>query len=206
MDEHEDRLRHKFPVRRLVGLTLVVVGGIILAFPFLPWIRFALLPPNQTVQYETRLAGTSYLPKAANKAPKKPSGNRLVIPKIGVDASIVEGATQAALWSGIWHIPNTSSPDAGGNTVLSGHRFQYRPPSTSTLYLLDRLNTGDPIIIYWQGQEYDYVVRERRIVEPNAVEILAPTEKAQLTIFTCTPLFTTKQRLVLIAEPIQGAT
>lgn len=202
MTKREAQPRHWLTPRRGLGLALIVIGLVLLGYPFFPWVRYAVLRPKPAVPYTTKLAGTSYLPVAGPREPTKPQGNRLVIPKIGVDVPIVEGPTETALWRGVWRIPGTSSPDKGGNTVLSGHRFQYRPPNSSTLYLLDRLQNGDPIIVYWNDQEYDYVVRERRVVNPDAVEILAPTDKPQLTIFTCTPLFTTKQRLVLIAEPI----
>jgi LPXTG-site transpeptidase (sortase) family protein len=202
MTEREARPRHWFNRRRGIGLALIVIGLALLGYPFFPWARYAILRPAPSVPYTTKLAGTSYLPVAGPREPTKPEGNRLVIPKIGVDMPIVEGPTETALWRGVWRIPGTSTPDKGGNTVLSGHRFQYRPPNTSTLYLLDRLENGDAIIVYWNDEEYDYIVRDRRVVEPDAVEILAPTETAQLIVFTCTPLFTTKQRLVLIAEPV----
>lgn len=145
--------------------------------------------------------GTVVRPKSKAVKPK-PADNRLVIPKIGVDVAIVEGKDQeAALNKGIWHIPNTSTPDRGGNTVLSGHRFRYLS-GPKTLYLLDKLKKGDPIIIYWKGKEYDYAVVMAKIVKPNQVGILDNTKRPQLTIFTCSPLFSTKERLVLIAKPI----
>ena len=202
MTEREARPRHWLTWRRGLGLALIVIGLTLLGYPFYPWAKYAILRPKPAVPYTTKLAGTDYLPVAGPREPTKPQGNRLVIPKIGVDVEIVEGSTQTALWRGVWRIPGTSTPDHSSNTVLSGHRFQYRPPNSSTLYLLDRLQNGDVIIVYWQDQEYDYVVRQRRVVNPDAIEILAPTDTPLLTIFTCTPLFTTKQRLVLFAAPI----
>ncbi len=147
------------------------------------------------------LAKRNVVVRPKNRAVKpKPLDNRLVIPKIGVDVLIVEGENQdTALMKGIWHIPGTSSPDKGSNTVLSGHRFRFLS-GPRTLYLLDKLETGDPIIVYWKGKEYDYIVKGRKIVKPNQVEILDPTKKPRLTIFTCSPLFSTKERLVLFAD------
>ncbi len=80
--------------------------------------------------------------------------------------------------------------------------WQYLPPSGRTLYLLDKVQIGEPIIVYWQGKEYDYRVSHRTIVNPQQTDIQDPTDHPQLTIFTCTPLFSTKQRLVLTSELI----
>lgn len=197
----------------------MAIGVGLLVYPFIPMIRYTLARPAPAATYETVLtdlpANTTVTtdegetvalapvvkPKTGGVRPK-PAVNRLVIPKIGVDVAIVEGANQdVALNQGIWHIPGTSSPDRGSNTVLSGHRFRFLS-GPRTLYLLDRMEKGDPIIVYWQGKEYDYVITGTRIVKPNQVEILDPSTKSRLTIFTCSPLFTTKERLVLIAKPI----
>jgi sortase A len=131
----------------------------------------------------------------------RPPDNRLVIPKIGVNLPIVEGQeSDSALWKGAWRIPNSSTPKLGGNTVLSAHRFRYRPPSNLTLYLLDKVKKNDVMIVYWQGKEYDYRVSETKIVPRENTDIAEPTLEDQLTVFTCHPLFSTKERLVVIGE------
>ncbi len=189
--------------RLILSLSAIVLGLIILAIPFEPWIVYHTFKPAPSYPYPTKLSGTKYLPTIPDitKTVAIPNDNRLVIPKIGVDNLIIEGANEQSLWRGIWRFPTSSTPDLGGNTVLTGHRFQYLA-GPHTLYLLDQMAVGDVVIVYWKGKEYDYAIRERRIVNPDQVSILDNTPNAQLTIFTCTPLFTTKQRLVLIADPI----
>ncbi len=133
----------------------------------------------------------------------RPPDNRLVIPKIGVNLPIMESQdSDASLWKGAWRIPNSSTPNSGGNTVLSAHRFRYRPPSNLTLYLLDKVERGDTMIVYWQGKEYDYQITETKIVPRENTDIAEPTLTDQLTVFTCHPLFSTKERLVVIGERI----
>lgn len=137
--------------------------------------------------------------KVINKT--RPLDNRLVIPKIGVNLPIVEGTnSDNALWKGAWRIPSSSTPKDGGNTVLSAHRFRYRPPSNLTLYLLDKVKRGDIMIVYWQGKEYDYRVTQTKIVPRENTDIAEPTLTDQLTVFTCHPLFSTKERLVVVGE------
>lgn len=195
----------------VVPLLLVVVGGELVLYPFIPALRFAILKPAPILPYETKLTNTpngplsalAELPAIPDKPKPKPAGNRLVIPSIGVDMPILEGPTEQTLnRGGIWHIPNTSDPIRGGNMVLSGHRWQYLPPSSMTLYLLDKVKNGEPVLVYWRGQEFDYTIAKREIVNPDRVDILNNTSQPQLTIFTCTPLFSTKQRLVLFGQLI----
>ncbi len=191
-----------------VAILGVLLGLGVILYPFIPALRYALLKPAPILPYQTTvndsglsLSAFPKLPVVENKP--LPKDNRLLIPSIGVDMPILEGPTQKVLdLGGIWHIPNTSDPTKGGNIVLSGHRWQYLPPSSTTLYLLDKVENGQPAIIYWQGQEYIYKITGREIVSPDRVDILQNTPEPKLTIFTCTPLFSTKQRLVLFGDLI----
>lgn len=194
------------------AILLILVGGAIIIYPFVPKIEFALTKKQAVFPYESRLESKGVvnpkvtltkLPVSTNKKLPTPTKNRLVIPSIKVDMEINEGPTEKVLdLGGIWHIPNTSNPLQGGNTVLSGHRWEYLPPSSRTLYLLDKVKIGEPVIVYWKGVEYDYRISKTEIVNPTDVQILNNTEQPQLTIFTCTPLFSTKHRLVLYGQLI----
>lgn len=199
------RLAFIFPI------ILMLIGGGIVSYPLWPAIGFAVKKPTPTLPYATKLGSTDtgaaaiatlgQLPVVGTKP--APAENRVLIPSIGVDMEIFEGPDEKTLdKGGIWRIPTTSTPDQGGNTVISGHRWRYLPPSNSTLYLLDKVKDGEPVIVYWQGKEYDYRISGREVVDPNRVEILNNTATPRLTIFTCTPLYSTKQRLVLYGELI----
>jgi LPXTG-site transpeptidase (sortase) family protein len=206
MENTEKKSGDRFKVLKIAIIGLIVIGIGILAYPWLPALKYKIMPPEPLYPYETQLVNANVnlgkLPEVKD-VKRIPSDNRLVIPKIGVDVSIVEGKNEeASLLKGAWHIPGTQDPVKGGNMVLSGHRFRYRPPNNTTFYLLDKLSVGDPFIIYWQGVEYDYKVAQTKVVEPSAIEILNNTDSPQVTLYTCTPLFTTKQRLVVIGELI----
>lgn len=129
--------------------------------------------------------------------------NLLIIPKIGVKIPIVEGTTESVLNKGAWRLPETSTPDKGSNTVITGHRWKYRPPSEKTFYLLDKLEVGDAFKITWEGKDYNYKIIGVSIVLPTDVWVLNPTSKSIVTLITCTPLFSTKNRLVIKAELVE---
>jgi LPXTG-site transpeptidase (sortase) family protein len=128
-------------------------------------------------------------------------GNWIDIPRIGVSSQIYEGGEEA-MEQGVWILPHTSKPVRGSNTVLSSHRWLYEPPDPRTFYNLDKLETDDVITVTWQGEEYHYRVREMKTVTPDQVEILGATKDPILTLFTCTPMYSTSHRLVVVADLI----
>lgn len=125
------------------------------------------------------------------------SGNRLIIPTIGVHIAVVEGSDESVLYRGAWRRPNSSTPDKGGNTVITGHRFHYIPPNNKTFYNLNKLEIGSKVFIFWNEVEYVYQIYEKFVVEPNQIEIEGPTQENILTLYTCHPLWTADQRLVV---------
>lgn len=132
------------------------------------------------------------------------STNKLMIPKINVEIDIIEGEDEKlSLNRGAWRMPMTSSPDKGGNTVISAHRYLYKPPSPRTFWNLDKLEIDDEFQITWDNKNYYYKVSETKIVEPDEISILYNTKNPIVTLFTCTPLYTSKQRLVVIGDLIE---
>ncbi len=126
--------------------------------------------------------------------------NRLVISDINVDINIVEGYSDEVLSLGAWRRPNGGTPDKGGNTVITAHRFQYLPPNNRTFYNLDKVEEGDRLIVFWEGVRYVYKVTEVFVVEPDDVEIEAGLDGNFLTLYTCTPIWTASKRLVVRGE------
>lgn len=194
-----------------ITFSLIQKGIFILSCAFLLYLVVSPFFPMATIYLKLafdKTAGYHYLGQAAfqNVPSEKikdlkpiPKENTLVIPKIGVDAQIVEGTDEKTLEKGIWHRPNTSTPDIGGNVVLAGHRYLYTS-GPKTFYSLDKLKEKDKIIIFWKEKEYMYEVFETKVVPPTAVEIEDAAEEPTLTLFTCTPLFTQTNRLVVKAK------
>ncbi len=181
-------------------LTVVVVllGIYLIAMPLLPKIAFWL--KQKTGQTPTTVVYSSD-PDPSNGTKPIPSDNRLVIPQMGLDATVNEGAYASTLSKGVWHRPKSSSPDKGGNTVLVGHRFTYR--SSAIFYHLDKLKKGDEFALFWSGKEYRYRVRDIQVVAPTQIQIENNTTEPILTLYTCTPMWTSKQRLVVISDLIK---
>ena len=131
-------------------------------------------------------------------------GGKLIIDKIGVEMPISATADSAeGLEVGAWLIPNTSTPDRSSNTAIAGHRFKNLPPSSNTLYLLDKLENGDEIVVYWNNKKYTYQMSNSEIVLPDDLSVLNATSSSRLTLITCTPVFSTAKRLIVTADLIR---
>lgn len=116
--------------------------------------------------------------------------NKVIIPKIQVDAPIIEGGNEA-LEQGVWHrYPDRGAPNTGGNFVLTGHRFKFAltPKLTkeaSVFYNIDKLEPGDKIVVHWNGQSYNYKVIRKFQVNPGQIEIEQVTGEAKMTLYSC---------------------
>jgi LPXTG-site transpeptidase (sortase) family protein len=144
-----------------------------------------------------------YVSAALNNqsAAELPKDNRLAIPSIGLNKPILDGQTFDTVNKGLWHRPNIGSPDKGGNTVIVGHRFMYFGDANQEFYNLDKVNIGDDIVIFWGQKSFKYSVVDKRIVAPTETSVEQQTKDAKLTLYTCTPIWTNKNRLVVVALP-----
>lgn len=178
-------------------VAIILINGYVALLPFAPNAFFLLQrhsAQRQTLQHSVHQPASS----VAGASPSL-AGNELTIPSMLLDQPINDGPTIATLRKGLWRLPYTSTPDKGSNTVIVGHRFTYTNPE-GVLYHLDKVRVGDEIGVTWAGKKYIYSVTTVEQVKVTQISIEAPTSDARLTIYTCTPLWLPKDRLVVVAE------
>jgi sortase A len=112
-----------------------------------------------------------------------------------VEKAVVEGVGIPDLEKGPGHYPGTPLPGQPGNAAIAGHRTTYGAP----FYRLDELAKGDEIVVTTLQGRYRFVVDETRIVQPEQVDVIDPTIDSRLTLTTCNPRFSNRQRLVVSA-------
>jgi sortase A len=203
----------KITIYALQAGSLLIILYLAVA-PFLPEIMFRLRGTkiaeisnsdsgnqSQDLSFSTSSEQTAVQGGAFPQAGYSVSKNRLIIAKIGVNAPIVEAKGEWGLDRGAWRMPDSSTPDKGGNTVISGHRFKYLPPNNTTFYLFHKLSAGDKVKVEWEGKEYDYSITEKKNVDKTDMSILEKTASSTLTLFTCDPIYSQEHRLVVIAKP-----
>ncbi len=128
---------------------------------------------------------------------------RLIIPKLDVDVVVVEGTGASALRAGAGHYPDTPLPCEDGNVSIAGHRTTYGKPFAN----VDRLKTGDTIILQTPIGACTYEVNKAPfIVEPTNRSVVANTPGHHLlTLTTCHPKGSAKERLIISATLTKGA-
>src|SRR5665647_1236182 len=155
--------------------------------------------------------------------PKSPASNELniasptnisatpliAIPKIHITAPIGDVASydqqkiQLMLRDGVVRYGYGATPGQIGNTVIVGHSSgQFWAPGNYKFVftLLDKLEPSDKIYIDYRGTRYIYIVTDSVVVSPTNISVLAPTPKPTLTLITCTPVGTSRDRLVVHAR------
>jgi sortase A len=127
---------------------------------------------------------------------------RIVMPKIDVDKWVVAGATMDQLERGPGLFANTSLPGQLGNSAIAGHRTSYGAPFSR----IDQLDPGDDITIVTPRGSFTYAVTETKIVPATAVEVLdtIDADKATLTLVSCHPKWTSRDRIVVFADLISS--
>lgn len=117
------------------------------------------------------------------------------IPSLGIERAVVDGVSPTDLRQGPGHYPGTALPGGAGNAAIAGHRTTYGAPFNR----LDELDPGDTITLSTPTDRFVYRVTGSAIVAPTAVEVLDPTPDNRLTLTTCHPKFSDRQRLVVTA-------
>ena len=116
---------------------------------------------------------------------------------------VVEGTPVADLKAGPGHIPGTALPGEVGNVVLSGHRTTYGAPFER----FGDLQPGGLVVLETQDRWLTYTVTGSQIVAPTAIEVTYPVPGEQgaepterlLTLTTCHPKYSARQRLIISA-------
>jgi sortase A len=123
---------------------------------------------------------------------------QLHIDRIGLSWTVVEGVGTDDLRKGPGHFPETPMPGQLGNAAIAGHRTTYGAP----FYDLDELQPGDLIEVDTLAGRFVYSVTGSTVVNPSEYAAVIPTvdpNTATLTLATCTPIGTARQRLIVKA-------
>jgi sortase A len=145
----------------------------------------------------------------------------IVIPKLGVDKIVVQGIALSDLKKGPGHYPDTPLPGectltgpgtCSGNAAIAGHRTTYGAPFNR----IDELDAGDLIRITTRAGTYRYEVIDDegdgngwKAIRPTQVEVLQDFGDNRLTLTSCHPKYSARQRIVVVAkltdEPVPHA-
>ena len=122
----------------------------------------------------------------------------LRIPKLRLEAPLLEGSADATLDRGLGHIEDTAPLGMPGNAGIAGHRDGF-------FRVLKDIAEGDAIELQTLAGRETYRVERIWIVEPDDVSVLDPTPSRSLTLVTCYPFYfvgSAPQRFIVRAVSI----
>jgi len=199
---------------RGLGETLITLGVVVLLFCVYELYFTNLYTDKQQAQLGDQIRQTWSAPTPPpGHLDQIPLGSGIAviwIPRIGMVGSgshgarvVVEGVSHEDLKKGPGHYPGTALPGAVGNMVISGHRTTYGAPFNR----VDELHRGDAIVLETRDRWFTYRVTSEEIVAPSAVEVTyavpgqkdAVATKRLLTLTTCNPKYSARQRLIVHA-------
>jgi sortase A len=163
------------------------------------------LPPDpvatvaEDVDIDVEVVASAPAPVVPAAKPPRPapvfSEAVIRIPAIGLSQAVVEGVSRSHLKQGPGHYPGTAVPGFRGNVVISGHRTTYTQP----FYDLDLLVAGDAIVIDTPAGSYRYLVESAHVVSSDDATLLTASDRAILTLTTCTPKGSARDRLIIVS-------
>ncbi|HNQ31233.1 MAG TPA: sortase [Candidatus Woesebacteria bacterium] len=208
--QESDTMQKAPPWPLVIAIISIVSGLGVLMFVFTPilWLE---------TQYVWRTSVVKYLPPNTVVSPTPDPRNALpidfsiAVPKIGAYAPVVKDVDafdsriyQQALSKGVAHAAGTSTPDKAGNSFLFAHSAQNIFDAgryNAIFYLIDKLEGDDEFSVYYEGSEYIYRVREKRVVDAQDISIMEDASfERSVTLMTCWPAGTTWKRLIVVGQ------
>ena len=174
-----EKLRPYF-TRRAISLLLVIVGLGLLGYVASEYWGMYRSQQKLEAEWERQAASVS-TPGTANISPDQML-TRVIIPKIGMDAIVVEGASRKELSEGPGHMKQTAMPGEIGNAVITAHRDTF-------FRHIYELTKGDEIQVRRSGRTYAFQVTGKKIVQPDDLSVVKNTPDTRLTLITCYPIY-----------------
>jgi sortase A len=197
IDRFVHALRTRPWIRRSLSLLslLLLVGGVaMLGYPLFTNLYQDRLQGRLNRQFASPDLQQAY---EEGKVEVGDSLTRIKIPTIDVNTIVVQGTTASALRAGAGHYPQSPLPCENGNVAIAGHRTTYGKPFAN----VDRLKVGDEISLLTPVGGCIYEVSQPPfVVDKNDLSVLNPKGGKELTLTSCHPKGSAKQRIIIKAK------
>jgi sortase A len=121
---------------------------------------------------------------------------RLRVPRLELDAIVVEGTGAADLRRGPGRDERTFMPGEGELSYVAGHRTTFGAPFAH----IDRMRPGDLATIEMPYATLTYRVTGSRIVPATQMSVLETRGRDELALQACHPRFFAKERYIVYAS------
>jgi sortase A len=106
---------------------------------------------------------------------------RLIVPSLGIDQIVLEGAYERTLAFGPAHVESRTGLEDQSAIILTGHRDTH-------FRFLERLQRGDVVALQDRGGKWiHFTVKDLQIVDFRTASIHTDGDETQLVLVTCYP-------------------
>jgi LPXTG-site transpeptidase (sortase) family protein len=186
--------------KRYISSALIIVGVLILSYVASQY--YGMYSEQKRLEREWEQQNVSQQHKSASAPVKHDGLIRVSIPKINLDAIVLDGTTRKQLKNGPGRVMGTALPGEPGNAVITAHRDTF-------FRHIYELNKGDSIMVQRNGETLRFEVTGKKIVEPDDLSVLKQSDDSRLTLITCYPIYyigPAPQRLVVSSKLSERAT
>ncbi len=150
-----------------------------------------------------------------------PYEDRIIIPRLGKNIPLIDvfhdrdadyvkmhEIFMEELRKWVVRYPGTAYPWEKWNTFIFGHSSNYpwvKSEYNDVFALLDTLQNGDEVVIFYKEKKFTYRITDRAVVKPGDMKALESRDpnKKELALMTCWPVGTTLERIILFWELIE---
>jgi sortase A len=208
---------------RIAGTALAVAGLLAAAWAFTVW-RWqdpftALYTAHQQQSLETEYVReeADYRAPISRARPRDPlrgirraaaryrrklergdAVGRITVPRLDLNAIVVEGTDSATLAKGPGRYTRSYVPGEGELIYIAGHRTTYGAP----LAHIDRMRKGDRVTLAVPYGKFVYRVTGRVIVPADDIARLRSAGREEIALQACHPRFFASQRYIVYARPV----
>jgi sortase A len=209
---------------RVVGVLLVLAGVGTLLWALVVWrwqdpftALYNAYHQRQLAQdYDARVAayrgplGTDSLAAARRKLAQEARAyrrsvgrsdvvGRIVVPRLDLDAYVVNGTDSDTLKRGPGRDLRTFMPGEGELVYIAGHRTTYGAPFAQ----IDALRPGDRVMVDLPYARFEYRIIRHVIVPASDVGRLRSSGRELLALQACHPRFFASERYIAYATPVR---
>jgi sortase A len=202
--------------RRTLGSVLLIIGALIFTIAIFQYQDIRGAQKEMLAAYEQSAAAESPVVVQENSAqddvaaapiqlaPEKKTVTKredyqngqmtIAIPKLEISAGVVKGTSIELLKKGPGLYESSPMPDVvDGNVCIAGHRTTYG----AWFRQVDKLEKGDEVTLDYNGIPYVYEVEKVFIVDKKDWSITESVGYSSITLTSCHPLRSSKQRIVV---------
>jgi sortase A len=184
------------PVRRLLGLSLVGVGALIVLFLVYLYAFTPLTAARNQQRLTQSLVGhplTLYKLVDGASPPEGSAIGVLTIPALHLDQIVVQGTSAADLMNGPGLMPGSALPGSLGNSVIAARRVTFGGPFGAA----NTLKVGAKIQVVDGAGTFTYKVTRVHTVVAGERDVVLPTTDNRITLVTANSTTVPSGRLVV---------